>query len=35
MISATGLNRMPPWVDVLSSEEIEALWAYIRSKRKL
>jgi len=28
-------NRMPPWVDVLSSEEIEALWAYIRSKRKL
>jgi cytochrome c55X len=28
-------NRMPPWVDVLSSEEIDALWAYIRSKRKL
>ncbi len=23
--------RMPPWGDVLSSEEIEALWAYVQS----
>jgi mono/diheme cytochrome c family protein len=25
-------NRMPPWGDVLSRPEIEALWAYVRSK---
>ena len=27
-------NRMPPWGDVLSSAEIEALWAYVRTKGK-
>jgi cytochrome c55X len=24
-------NRMPPWGDVLSPAEIEALWAYVRT----
>jgi cytochrome c55X len=28
-------NRMPPWGDILSSEEIEALWLYIRTRGKL
>jgi cytochrome c55X len=27
-------NRMPPWGDVLSSTEIEALWAYVRTGGK-
>jgi cytochrome c55X len=27
-------NRMPPWGDLLSSEDIEELWAYIRSHGK-
>jgi cytochrome c55X len=27
-------NRMPPWGDVLSPEEIDELWAYIRTKGK-
>lgn len=27
-------NRMPPWGDVLSEEEIDALWAYVRSRGK-
>jgi mono/diheme cytochrome c family protein len=27
-------NRMPPWGDVLSSAEIEALWAYVRTGGK-
>jgi mono/diheme cytochrome c family protein len=27
-------NRMPPWGDVLSSAEIEALWAYVRTRGK-
>jgi mono/diheme cytochrome c family protein len=27
-------NRMPPWGDVLSSPEIEALWAYVRTGGK-
>jgi mono/diheme cytochrome c family protein len=27
-------NRMPPWGDVLSPTEIEALWAYVRTKGK-
>ena len=27
-------NRMPPWGDVLSAAEIEALWAYVRTKGK-
>jgi mono/diheme cytochrome c family protein len=27
-------NRMPPWGDVLSSAEIEALWAYVRTQGK-
>ena len=26
-----GKNQMPPWKDVLSAEEIEQLWAYIRA----
>jgi mono/diheme cytochrome c family protein len=25
-------NRMPPWGDVISTDEIEEIWAYIRSK---
>lgn len=27
-------NRMPPWGDLLSSEEIEELWAYVRAHGK-
>jgi mono/diheme cytochrome c family protein len=27
-------NRMPPWGDVLSPEEIDELWAYIRTNGK-
>jgi mono/diheme cytochrome c family protein len=27
-------NRMPPWSDVLSSAEIDELWAYIRTGGK-
>ena len=27
-------NRMPPWGDVLSSAEIEASWAYVRTGGK-
>ena len=27
-------NRMPPWGDVLSPEEIDELWAYIRTGGK-
>jgi len=27
-------NRMPPWGDVLSPPEIEALWAYVRTQGK-
>ena len=27
-------NRMPPWGDVLSSAEIEALWVYVRTRAK-
>jgi mono/diheme cytochrome c family protein len=26
---ANGTRNMPPWDDVLSAEEIEALWAYV------
>ena len=26
-----GRNSMPPWGDLLNSEEIEALWAYVRA----
>ena len=26
---ANGKRNMPPWDDVLSAEEIEALWAYV------
>src|SRR5579871_2520152 len=26
-------NRMPPWGDVLSDDDIAALWAYISSRR--
>jgi len=27
-------NRVPPWGDVLSAAEIDALWAYFRTKGK-
>jgi mono/diheme cytochrome c family protein len=27
-----GKNQMPPWKDVLSTEEIDQVWSYIRSK---
>lgn len=27
-------NRMPPWGDVLSLDEIEAVWAYVRTRGK-
>lgn len=27
-------NRMPPWGDVLSSAEIDELWAYVRTTGK-
>ena len=26
-----GKNQMPPWKDVLSNEEIDQVWAYIRA----
>ncbi|SRR5579871_550047 len=26
-------NRMPPWGDILSDDDIAALWAYISSRR--
>ncbi len=26
-------NRMPPWGDILSEDEITALWAYVSSRR--
>jgi len=26
-----GLNSMPPWGDILKSDDIEALWAYVRA----
>jgi len=26
---AHGKNQMPPWGDMLKTEEIEALWAYV------
>ena len=27
-------NRMPPWGDILSDDQIVALWAYVSSQRK-
>jgi mono/diheme cytochrome c family protein len=27
-------NRMPPWGDLLSDEQIEAIWSYASSQRK-
>ena len=27
-------NKMPPWADILSDEEIGNLWAFISSRRK-
>jgi mono/diheme cytochrome c family protein len=27
-------NKMPPWGDILSNEEIGELWAYVSSRRK-
>ena len=29
-----GLNSMPPWGDLLAAEDIDALWAYVRSGGK-
>jgi len=26
-----GKNQMPPWKDVLKDQQIDAIWAYIRS----
>jgi hypothetical protein len=26
---SNGKRNMPPWDDVLSADEIEALWAYV------
>jgi mono/diheme cytochrome c family protein len=26
-------NRMPPWGDLLSDDEIRELWAYVSSRR--
>jgi mono/diheme cytochrome c family protein len=26
-----GKNQMPPWGDLLSASDIEALWAYVRA----
>jgi mono/diheme cytochrome c family protein len=26
-----GKNSMPPWGDILKSDDIEALWAYVRA----
>ncbi len=26
-----GKNSMPPWKDVLKSDEIAAIWAYVRT----
>ena len=31
---ARGKNQMPPWGDLLKSEEIEALWAYVVAGEK-
>lgn len=30
-VTAGKNNRMPPWGDVLTPEQIEALWNYVRS----
>ncbi len=27
-------NRMPPWGDILSNDDIAELWAYVSSRRK-
>jgi mono/diheme cytochrome c family protein len=27
-------NKMPPWGDLLSDEQIESIWAYASSQRK-
>jgi mono/diheme cytochrome c family protein len=31
---ARGKNQMPPWGDLLTAEEIAALWAYVASGEK-
>jgi mono/diheme cytochrome c family protein len=31
---ARGKNQMPPWGDLLTAEEIAALWAYVTSGEK-
>ena len=27
-------NKMPPWGDILTDEQITSLWAYVSSQRK-
>ena len=35
IVSVTkGKNQMPPWGDLLKSEEIDALWAYVMAGEK-
>jgi mono/diheme cytochrome c family protein len=29
-----GKNRMPPWGDILSDQEITDIWAFVSSRRK-
>jgi mono/diheme cytochrome c family protein len=29
-----GRNRMPPWADILSDQEITEIWAFVSSRRK-
>jgi mono/diheme cytochrome c family protein len=31
---SNGKNNMPPWKDILKPEEIEAIWAYVRTGGK-
>jgi mono/diheme cytochrome c family protein len=31
---ANGIRNMPPWGDVLKTDEIEALWAYVVAGEK-
>jgi mono/diheme cytochrome c family protein len=31
---SNGKNNMPPWTDILKPDEIEAIWAYVRSGGK-
>src|SRR5262245_17091370 len=29
-----GKNQMPPWADLLKPEDVDALWAYVRTEEK-